>query len=135
MKIKIALDENIGRRRAEKLSKMGYEIVCFAGQAETDESWMARANEEGAQFAISADLDIPRVIERFGYPMFWVWFEHTPNGETNLVDHIDKSIKLKMDQMKKMFGEKNEKNSDLSRFFQSISRWAQRGTREVPPRV
>lgn len=72
--IKIAIDESIGAALARRLEERGYRIVCRAGHAETDESWMKRALAEGALFVISPDLDIPSMIERENLPMVWIDF-------------------------------------------------------------
>lgn len=73
-RIKIAVDESVGASLSRKIEARGYEIVCRAGHAETDESWMKRALAEGAVFIISPDLDIPSMIERENLPMVWIDF-------------------------------------------------------------
>lgn len=73
-KIKVAIDESIGAGLAKKIEGRGYQIVCRAGHAETDESWMKRALQAGALFIISPDLDIPSMIERENLPMVWIDF-------------------------------------------------------------
>jgi hypothetical protein len=73
-KIKVAIDESIGAALAKKIEVRGYQIVCRAGHAETDESWMKRALAAGAVFIISPDLDIPSMIERENLPMVWIDF-------------------------------------------------------------
>ncbi len=73
-RIKVAVDESVGGALSRKIEAKGYEIVCRAGHAETDESWMKRALAEGALFIISPDLDIPSMIERENLPMVWIDF-------------------------------------------------------------
>ena len=73
-RIKVAIDESIGAALARKIESRGYEIVCRAGHAETDESWMKRALKANALFVISPDLDIPSMIERENLPMVWIDF-------------------------------------------------------------
>ena len=123
MSIKIALDESIGAVRVLQLINMGYTVVYKAGHGETDDSWMKKAHERGALFVVSADLDIPRIIEKESYPMFWIWY---PADKTSfpkdLVRYIDEKIKAKLIMYKAMFGGSSEKGSYLSRFFQSLAR-------------
>lgn len=73
-KIKVAVDESIGKDMASRIRAFGYEIVCVAGHAEPDNVWMKRAKDKGALFIISPDLDIPSIIERENYPMVWIDF-------------------------------------------------------------
>jgi hypothetical protein len=70
--IKIALDESVGTALGAKIAAKGYQVVCRAGHAETDESWMKRALANGAVFIVSPDLDIPSMIERENLPMVWI---------------------------------------------------------------
>lgn len=121
MKVRIALDQSVGRRRAIDLVNMGYVVVVVAKASETDESWVNRAFAEGAQFAISPDLDIPRLIEKQSYPMTWINYPSDDEAHKNdLVKYIDQRIKFKMDMFKSMVSErKQEKKKWYSRFLSS----------------
>lgn len=123
-KIRIALDQSVGRRRALDLIHIGYEVVVVARASETDESWVNRAFAAGAQFAISPDLDIPRVIENRSYPMTWINYpSDQPEHKEDLVGYIDKRIKFKMALFKDMVTEPalvKEKKPWYSRLLSSI---------------
>lgn len=96
-KIKIAIDVPVGRKRRDKLIRMGYDVVCEAKPKETDDSWLNRAFVNGAIFAVSADSDVPRLIERNLYPMTWILYPldfGIPQSE--MVSHVDKAIKHKI---------------------------------------
>ena len=63
---------------------------------------MNRAFAEGAQFAISPDLDIPRVIENKNYPMTWINYpSDQEEHKGDLVGYIDRKIKFKLQLFKK----------------------------------
>lgn len=124
MKIRIALDQSVGRRRAIELVDIGYLVVAIARHGESDESWMNRAFAEGAQFAISPDLDIPRLIEKHEYPMAWINYPSDDDAHKgDLVGYIDRRVKSKMDLFRDMVAEppkkKGEKKPWFTRFLSS----------------
>ena len=103
MKIKIALDQGVGKRKEEKLRQLGYDIVCVANHGEPDDSWMHRAFRNGANFVISPDMDIPKMIEVEKYPMFWVNYPSDDVAlKKDLVLYVDKTIKFKMKALYKI---------------------------------
>lgn len=117
-KIRIALDQSVGRRRAIDLIDLGYEVVVVARASETDESWMNRAFAEGAQFAISPDLDIPRVIENRNYPMIWINYpSDQEEHKGDLVGYIDNKIKFKMELFKSMVVTKPEPKQEKKKWY------------------
>lgn len=104
--INIALDVGVGRKRAKQLEEMGYKVVCVANHGEPDEQWMDRAFTSNALFVISPDFDIPRIIEKEGYPMSWIDFpSNTPELKFSLVDYINNRISLKLRMFKMVGGE------------------------------
>ena len=118
-KIKVAIDESIGTALSRKIAARGYDIVCRAGHAETDESWMKRALEEGALFIISPDLDIPSMIERENLPMVWIDYlfashvnpklsSDMPKEQKHLIwaTYIHERIQSKLKFLTKEFGNK-----------------------------
>lgn len=122
MKIRIALDQSIGRRRAIDLVNLGYHVVVVAKPSETDESWVNRAFSEGAQFAISPDLDIPRLIENRKYPMVWINYPSDQDEFRNdLVKYVDSMVKFKLGVFRDMVADKTKKESKpwYSRFWPS----------------
>lgn len=110
MSIRIALDQAVGRRRAEELINMGYHVTVMAKGSETDGSWLNRAFTSGASFAISPDLDIPRLIEKNSYPMVWISYPcDMPEHRGNEVKYIDETIKFKMKFFRDIIGEGGKK--------------------------
>lgn len=106
MKLKIALDTNVGKKRYEEFIGLGYDIVVVAEQAEKDCDWVARAHKAGARFLISNDVDIPKLIERTGYPMFWVNYPNdNPQFKEWLVEYCDQVIKFKLNVFKNVLKE------------------------------
>lgn len=97
MKQRIALDVGVGFRRKKELEDLGYKVVVVARDSETDDSWLNRAFVEGARFAVSADLDIPRLIETCKYPMVWINYPSNDKGSNDiLVKYIDDTVKFKV---------------------------------------
>ena len=97
MKSKIALDCNIGKKRKAELEGLGYTVVVVASDGEKDELWLHRAFSEGARFVVSNDFDIPRTIEREGYPMVWINYpSDVPYFKEWLVEYIDQMIRFKL---------------------------------------
>lgn len=97
-KIKIAIDVTVGKKNANYLKSIGYEIVCVAKMAEEDEVWLAKAYINGALFIISPDVDIPRIIERKKYPMMWVEYpQNIKDIKEELIEVVRRSIEFKMD--------------------------------------
>lgn len=121
MKAKLALDTAVGQRRVTELIQLGYSIVVIARESETDESWLNRAFVEGAQFAISPDLDVPRLIEQNNYPMIWINY---PSDKAkfvgDLVDYIDMSVKTKTNVFRNFTGEPIKKKAGLFGFMKSL---------------
>jgi hypothetical protein len=104
MKIKIAVDSNIGNKRIHDLSNIGYEVVVVAKPAEKDVDWMERANKAEARFIISNDSDVPRLIENRFYAMMWVNYPgDNPLYKESLVKYIDQMIKYKLQICKLLF--------------------------------
>lgn len=104
MEIAIALDVCVGKKRTERLKTLGYKVVCIARDAETDASWVNRAFSAGAFFVISADMDIPKIVEREGYPMCWVEYPSDVRDGRDLVSYIDKAMKMKLQMFADLFG-------------------------------
>jgi len=103
VKIRIALDQSIGAKRKKQLNDLGYEVVVTADHAETDESWMNRAFAAGAVFAVSPDLDIPRIIENQRYPMAWINYPlDNQDFKNDLVKFIHESIQFKVKVYREM---------------------------------
>jgi|ERR1035437_805954 hypothetical protein len=106
MSIKIALDCNIGKRRKAELEGLGYNVVVVANDAEEDALWLHRAFSNGSRFVISNDLDVPKILEREGYPMVWVNY---PNDNAYfkdwLVQYIDQMIRFKLKTFAKIIEE------------------------------
>jgi hypothetical protein len=103
MKIRLAVDVTIGKKRRKELMERGYIIAYVAKAAEPDQEWLKAAHENHAVFVISADLDIPKIIEREKYPMFWVNFPiHDGFVNDYLVEYVDNAIKTKLRQIKEM---------------------------------
>jgi hypothetical protein len=104
--IKIALDCNIGKKRKAELIGLGYDVVVVAQDAEEDELWLHRAFSGGARFVVSNDFDVPRLIEKEGYPMVWVNY---PNDNAYfkewLVQYIDQMIRFKLKVFKNILEE------------------------------
>lgn len=99
--MRIAIDVTVGRIRANALKALGYKIVTVARHSETDKSWVNRAFAEGAFFVISPDMDIPKIIEREGYPMCWVEYPNdNPEVKNDLVGYLDKVMKRKLEVFK-----------------------------------
>ncbi|NJO48158.1 MAG: hypothetical protein HC840_00420 [Leptolyngbyaceae cyanobacterium RM2_2_4] len=97
MKQSIALAVGVGYRRKRQLESWGYKAVVVARDSETDDSWLNRAFVAGAKFAISADLDIPKLIEINKYPMVWINYPSNEPGMGELLTkYIDDSIKFKL---------------------------------------
>jgi len=97
MNVAIGLDVCVGRARANALKKLGYKIAYVAQPRETDVSWVNKAFANGALFVISADLDVPKIIEREAYPMVWVEYPNdNPAVKDDLVSYLDKTIKNKL---------------------------------------
>lgn len=106
MKQLIALDVGVGYRRKKQLESMGYKVVVTARDSETDDSWVNRAFVAGARFVISADLDIPKLIETEGYPMVWINYPSNEKGMSELlVKYIDDSINNKLRLFKTLTSE------------------------------
>lgn len=91
--IKIAVDESVGSYLSKKIEARGYKIVCRAGHAETDESWMKRALAQGALFVVSPDLDIPSMIEKENLPMVWIDFLFANYTNPTLSSEMSKAEK------------------------------------------
>ena len=106
MSIKIAVDCNIGKRRKAELIELGYDVVVVAEDGEADSLWVYKAFDKGARFVISNDLDIPRILEREGYPMVWVNY---PNDNAYfkewLVQYVDQMIRFKLKTFAKIIEE------------------------------
>jgi len=106
MSIKIALDANIGKKRCQDLTDLSYEVVTVAQEAEDDSEWVHKAFKAGARFVVSNDIDIPKIIERSGYPMIWVNY---PNDNAYykdwLVEYIDQAIRFKINFFKRIIEE------------------------------
>src|ERR1035437_474583 len=99
MRINIAVDQAVSKKRVEKLKELGYNVVCRANHGEADQDWMKRANKLNALFAISPDADIPRLIEIKAYRMGWINWpqDQVINDRTlDLVAYVDRAIRLKM---------------------------------------
>lgn len=106
MRVKIALDTNVGKRRYDELVGLGYIIVCVAQEAETDKDWMYRAFNNGARFVISNDLDVPKLIETEGYPMCWINYPNdNPKYKNWLVQYCDQVIRFKLKVFENILGE------------------------------
>lgn len=106
MKIKIAIDGNLGRKRVKELTHLGYDIVVTAGLSECDLMWMHRAWAAGAVFVVSNDSDIPRIIEREGYPMCWIDYPNdNPLYKECLVKYVHQMIKFKLKMYKRVISE------------------------------
>jgi len=131
--INIALDVCVGRKRRERLEQMGYKIVVIAQPSEADKDWLNRAFAEGAFFVVSADLDIPKLIEREKYPMCWVEYpnEVAEQYKDQMVEHIDSTIKRKTEVFKQFVEsqkstvkavrqEKKKKKQDLLSRFKKL---------------
>jgi len=104
--ITIALDVCVGRRRRERLEQMGYKIVVIAQPSEADKDWLNRAFAEGAFFVVSADLDIPKLIEREKYPMCWVEYPKDHVNSASIATaafnngmYLDEEILANMDKV------------------------------------
>lgn len=96
MKTIIAVDVAIGKKRKKIFESMGYEVVVCARDSETDESWLNRAFAAGAQYIVSPDMDIPRLIENNRYPMVWINFPvHEMEMKDLLTDYVNDSIEHK----------------------------------------
>lgn len=97
MNVNIALDQCVGYKRAEQLRQLGYNVVCMANQGESDQDWMKRAHEKKALFAISADSDIPKIIEKQTYPMCWIIYPiDDMELKKDLIGYVDRMIKFKI---------------------------------------
>jgi hypothetical protein len=94
--INIALDQSVGKIRAKELEKLGYNVVCIAEHGESDVDWMNRAFINHALFVVSPDMDIPKLIEKEGYPMVWINYpSDVPELKDNLVQYIHNRINIK----------------------------------------
>jgi hypothetical protein len=106
MSIKIALDCNIGKKRKAELIDLGYDVVVVAEDGEADVLWVHRAFSGGARFVVSNDLDVPKILEREGYPMVWVNY---PNDNAYfkdwLVQYIDQMVRFKLKIFQKIIEE------------------------------
>lgn len=119
MKELIALDVGVGFRRKKELEALGYVVVAVARDSETDDSWLNRAFVSGAQFAVSADLDIPRLIETNRYPMVWINYPSNEKGMGDLlVNYIDQTIRFKVDLFKKFSTPTPSKKGLVKRLFE-----------------
>ena len=65
--MKIAFDTGVSNAEVGRLIRLGHEIVCVAGRAEPDETWIERALDLGAEIIFSDDLDVPNYLDRCGY--------------------------------------------------------------------
>lgn len=121
MKQIIALDVGVGFRRKKQLESWGYKVVVVARDSETDDSWLNRAFVEGAKFAISADLDIPKLIETQKYPMVWINYPSNEPGMGELLTkYIDDSIKFKLRLFKDLTTDKKVVPVKKRTFFQKL---------------
>lgn len=106
MKLKIAIDTNLGKKRCGELIGLGYDVVTVAQSSEPDIDWVYRAFNSGARFIVSNDLDIPKLIEREGYPMVWINYPNdNPYFKEWLVEYIDQMIRFKLNVFKKIIEE------------------------------
>lgn len=106
MKIKIALDCNIGKKRYQEFIDLGYAVVSIAKEGEPDDQWVGRAFNAGARFVISNDGDVPKIIEVKGYPMIWIDFPTDgPLRQKLLVDYVDQMINFKLKVFHKILEE------------------------------
>lgn len=97
MKLRIALDTNVGKRRYEEFVELGYTVVVVAQESEPDEDWLQRAFVDGARFIVSNDVDVPKIIEREGYPMCWIKYPNdNPKYKDWLVQYVDQMIRFKL---------------------------------------
>jgi hypothetical protein len=95
--VNIAIDQCIGIKRMKQLQSLGYNVVTRAESSEKDSSWMNRAFANGALFVISADMDIPKIIEVEKYPMIWIDCpHHNKNLGCDVITYIDNMIKFKL---------------------------------------
>ncbi len=123
MKARLALDTAVGQRRVTELIQLGYVIVAIAKPKESDESWLNRAFAEGAQFAISPDLDIPRLIEQNNYPMIWINYpSDKAQFKDDMVSYIDKSVKTKTQTFKGFGTEPKSQKSFFSSMIKSLKK-------------
>ena len=106
MKLKIALDTNVGKRRHEEFVDLGYDVVVVAQGSEPDIDWVQRAFMANARFIVSNDVDIPKILERQGYPMVWVNYPNdNPYFKSWLVEYVDQAIKFKLNLFKRILEE------------------------------
>lgn len=123
MKPAIALDVGVGYRRKKELESLGYKVVVVARDSETDDSWLNRSFVEGAKFVISADLDIPKLVEINGYPMVWINYPSNEPGMADLlVKYIDDTIAMKLRLFRDLTdaSKPKEPKSLISRMIESM---------------
>lgn len=68
----LAFDVNISNKEIGRYAREGHIIVCCCKEAETDEAFLERAFEAGADYILSQDADIGIIIEKEGYDMIWI---------------------------------------------------------------
>jgi hypothetical protein len=106
MSVKIALDGNIGKKRCNELIGLGYNVVTIAQTSEADEEWVYKAFNAGARFIVSNDFDIPKLIEKEGYPMVWINYPMDNLLYKDwLVQYLDQMIRFKINFFKRIVEE------------------------------
>ncbi len=89
--IKIALDNQVSKDVVKRLSSY-YDVVVWAADR-SDEDWVDEAMTLGAQYFISPDLDVPNLLDRYGYDdVFWIDLPQNLKFDSQF-DFIRKKIK------------------------------------------
>lgn len=70
-KTAIAFDCNISNEIIGQYARQGYVIVTVALDGEDDFVWIKRAYDFGAEFIVSADFDVPKIIAKNFPAMKW----------------------------------------------------------------
>lgn len=64
--MRLAFDQNVSNKELGRIARLGYEIVYVAGDGESDEEWLRKAIDLGAERVYSSDLDIPNLLDKWG---------------------------------------------------------------------
>lgn len=72
MGTKVAFDVTYSDKTIGAYSRHGHHVVCVARPGETDESWVGRAMEAGAEIVFSEDSDVGNILERENW-FFMKW--------------------------------------------------------------
>lgn len=65
--MRLAFDVNVSCRAIGRFAREGHIIVCCCKEGESDEDFLARAWEAGADVVFSQDADIGNIIEKEKY--------------------------------------------------------------------